>query len=175
MYLRKGTKMKLNGMIAKAIKSEQDYQETKRADWQFTKKALRGMLEDLFPEGTKIWVGAGSITIRVPWGVDNIRQARKAMGSGWKFSSNYTETSGTLTKTYYMYDVSVPTDSYRHTAYVCVSLIMDASELNPETCKKIEIGEKTFTQKVYKIVCDDGVQEMLGAAEELDSDDKVKI
>jgi len=167
--------MKLNGLISTAIKSETEYQEGKRADWQFTKKLMRQFLEDLFPEGTKIWCGAGSVTIRVPWGVDNIRQARKAMGSGWRFSSNYTETSGTLTKTYYKYDEDVPNGAHRHRSYVSVSLIMDASELNPETCKRIEVGEKTFTQKVYKVVCDDGVTEMLGKAEEMDKEDKVSF
>lgn len=162
--------MKLTGILAEAIKREQEYQEGRRADWIFTKKVMRTILEDLLPEGTKIYCGAGSISIHVKWGVDNLRQARKAMGSGWEFGSNYKSDNGTLTKSYYRYDESVPRDSYRHRSYVSLSLVMDSAELDPNTCKKIEVGEKTYTQKIYQVVCSDGIQEILGKAEELDNE-----
>lgn len=166
---------KINGIIAEAIKAEQSYQEGKRLDWAFTKKLMRQMIDDLFPEGTKIGCNAGGITIRVPWGIENIRQARKAMGSGWKFSNNYTDTSGTLTKSYYRYDESVEGGYEVHRPYVYLSLIMDATELQENTCKRIEVGEKTFTQKIYQVICDDGFTEVTGQAEELDQDKKVTM
>jgi hypothetical protein len=161
--------MKLTGLIATSIKNEQSYQEHKRIDWLFTKKVMRQFLEDLFPQGTTVYCGAGSITIRVPWGINNLREARKAIGSGWRFSGNWTDNSGTLTKSYYRSDDSLPADTHQYRPSVFLSLIMDATELDPETCKKIEVGEKVFTQKIYKVICDDGVQEIAGAAEELDN------
>jgi hypothetical protein len=167
--------MKRTGMIAESIQKEQDYQENRRADWMYTKKVMRQILEDLLPQGATIYCGAGTITIRVPWGIDNLRQARQAVGSGWKFSNNYNETNGTLTKTYYRYDESVPEYSHRHRPYINLNLVMDATELNPDTCKRIEVGEKTFTQKVYQVICDGTVQEMLGKAEEMDSDTKQTV
>lgn len=160
--------MKINGLIANAIKTEQSYMEDKRADWAFTKKSLRQFQEDLFPEGTTIYCGAGTITIRVPWGVNNLRQARLAMGSGWDFGSNWTDSSGTLTKSYIKQDLSLPADSYQRRSNIYLSLIMDATAIASDTCKRIEVGEKTYTQKIYKVICDDGVQEILGAAEEMD-------
>jgi len=161
--------MKLNGIIAKAIKSEQDYMEEKRVDWMFTKKCARQILEDLLPEGSNLYLSYSGITIRVKWGVENLRQARKAVGSGWTFSNNYTDTNGTLTKSYYRYDESVPLDAHRRRAHCSLSLIMDAGELDPNTCKRIEVGEKTFTQKIYKVICDGQVEEMMGKAQELDN------
>jgi len=162
-----------SGIIATSIKNEQTYQEEKRQDWMLTKKVLRTFLEELFPEGTSIYCGSGSITIRVPWGINNLQQARKAMGSGWKFSSNYTSADGTLTKSYHKYDDGTDTleydmNSYVRRSYVGLSLIMDAGKLDPDTCKRIEVGEKTYTQKIYQIICEDGVKEMLGKAEIMD-------
>lgn len=162
--------MKMQGIIHTAIQNEQKYQENRRADWAFTKKVMRQILEDLLPEGTTVYCGIGSITIRVEWGVENLKQARKAMGNGWKFSSNYTETSGTLTKSYYRYDESIPNDYHQHRPYVSLSLVMDAGKLDPNTCKRIEVGEKTFTQKIYQVICEDGVKEIMGKAEEMDSE-----
>lgn len=162
--------MKMQGLIHKAILSEQEYQENRRADWMFTKKVIRQIDESKFPEGTSIYCGAGNITIRVEWGVDNIRKARQAMGDGWKFSNNYTDSNGTLTKTYYIYDESIPRDYHMHRPYVSLSLVMDAGKLDPNTCKRIEVGEKTYTQKIYQVICEDGVKEMLGKAEELDGE-----
>jgi hypothetical protein len=169
----KSTMSKINGLISEAIKTEQRYQEEKRIDWMFTKKMMRQIMEDLLPEGTKVYCGFGSVTIRVPWGVENLRQARKAMGSGWRFGNNYTDTSGTLTKSYYIYDGEVDYTSTKHRGSCYLSLIMDATELTSESCKRIEVGEKVFTQKVYKVICEDSVTEILGKAEQMDEETKV--
>lgn len=157
--------MKVN-IITEAIARENQYQAERRADWRLVKEALRKMNANLFPANTKIYPSTNTITIRVPWGVDNLRQARIAMGDGWTFSSNYQETGGSLTKSYYWRG---PVDPITlNAAYIGLSLIMDASELDENTCKRIEVGEKTFTQKVYKVICSGEVSEMLGKAEEFD-------
>jgi hypothetical protein len=159
---------KISGIINTAIRSEQEYQEGRRADWMFTKKVMRQIDESKFSDGTTIYCGAGNVTIRVKWGVENLRSARQAMGDGWKFSSNYTSDNGTLTKSYYRYDPALPDDSFQRRGYCGLNLVMDATELNEDSCKKIEVGEKTYTQKIYKIVCDGKAEEILGEAKELD-------
>jgi hypothetical protein len=74
-----------------------------------------------------------------------------------------------------MYDESISYDAAGHRPYCYLSLIMDSSELNEGTCKRIEVGEKTFTQKIYQVVCDEGFTEMMGKAEEMDEDTKTRI
>lgn len=154
----------LQDLIKEAIAREEKYQATRRAEWKLVKKLGKGINGKIFPEGTKVYFNPSSITIRVPWGVDNLRQARIAMGDGWQFSANYTEDSGTLSKSYHQYGEA---DATGYRCYISLSLIMDASELNEESCKRIEIGEKTFTQKQYKVICADHVTEMRGQAEEV--------
>ena len=159
--------MKLNGMVAKAIKSERDYLAEKAKDFAFARKCVSKFDESLFPEKTTIYMSAGSVTIRVPWGLDNLTAARKAMGKGWEYTSSYTSTEGTLTKSYRLNSEDKVT--YGWPTHVCyLNLVMDATELDPNSCKRIEVGEKTYTQKVYQVICEDGIKEILGAAEAME-------
>lgn len=159
--------MKRNGIVDNAIKAETKYMEEKMQDFAFARKCAKLMDESLFPEKTTLYMNSGSITIRVPWGLDNLAAARKGMGKGWEYVSSYTDNNGTLTKSY-RYN-SEETGDYGWPARVCyLNLIMDSSELDPNTCKRIEVGEKVYTQKIYQVICEDGIKEILGQAEAME-------
>lgn len=165
--------MKRNGIVQKAIQSEETNRKERLLDWKYTQQILKEIDEDLLPEGCTLYVGSSNITIRVPWGLEYLGQARRAMGSRWKFSSNYTDTNGTLTKTYYTSNLPEHYDQRvtgKHYSSVWLSLIMDSEKLEEGSCRRIEVGEKTYTQKVYQVVCDDSVKEVLGKAEAMEDD-----
>jgi len=160
-------KTKRGPLVKEAIQAEERYMREKKLDWEFTKEVLAQINESLLPEGSRIYVGSSNITIRIPWGLEFLAAGRRAMGQGWKFSANYTDNSGTLTKTYYRTNSDTMNPVYRST---WLNLIMDSEKLDPDTCRRIEVGEKTYTQKIYQVICEDGVKEVLGKAEALDQD-----
>ena len=153
-----------NELITNAIRSEETYIKERMLDWKFTKEVAKTILGYLLPAESVVSVGSGSITIRVPWGLENLQLARKAIGSGWEVGGSYTASDGTITKTYYRYQQNPYPQANRS---VYLNLVMDATQLDPDSCKRIEIGEKTFTQKVYQVVCNDEIKEVLGKAEEM--------
>lgn len=148
-------RLKKDGLIANAIKSQEDYLARQKARLTFVKQAARLIDESWLPTDTRIYIETYGITLYVPWSKSNMIAARKALGSGWKFGSQYQNDNGTLTKNY---------SRYLDEEYISLTLIMDAERLVEGTCKRILVESKTelvqVTKQTYKVICEDGTEMM---------------
>ena len=142
-----------DSVIKAALESQEEYMARKRARFAAIKFAARFINEKEFPEGARFSCDDYGMTLYVPWSKENIGKARKAMGEGWKFESQYKDDSGSLSRRYGMKigDFNVE-----------LSLVMDAQKLVEGACRRILVSEEevpsTYTRKVYKVICADGTE-----------------
>ncbi len=148
-------RLKKDGIIATAVRSHEDYMARQKARFQFIKQAARLIDESWLPKDTRFYIETYGITIYVPWSKSNMIAARKALGTGWKFGSQYQNDNGTLTKQY---------SRYLEEEYISLTLIMDAERLVEGTCKRVLVESKVelvqVTKQTYKVICEDGSEMM---------------
>jgi hypothetical protein len=148
-------RFKKDGIIATAVKNHEDYMVRQKVRFSFIKQAARLIDETWLPEDSRFYVESYGMTIYIPWSRTNLIAARKAIGSGWKFDSQYKSDNGTLTKNYHRYIES---------EYISLTLVMDAEKLVEGACKRILVEEKTemvqVTRSTYKVICEDGTEMM---------------
>lgn len=136
--------------ITKAIKQGNETMQRRNQSWMVVKQAVKTIREDLLPEGASISCDDYGIFLSVPWSMANLRAARLALGNFWELSYKSTQDDGSMTRTY----------RFSGKAYCSLTLRMDTYQLDPGTCRKVEIGEEvvTYTRKKYKVVCGPDVQ-----------------
>jgi len=148
-------RFKKDGIIASAVKNHEDYMARQKVRFTFIKQAARLIDESWLPEDSRFYVETYGMTIYIPWSKANLIKARKAIGSGWKFDSQYQNDNGTLTKNYH---------TYLENEYISLTLVMDAEKLVEGTCKKVLVESKTemvqVTRQTYKVICEDGTEMM---------------
>lgn len=139
--------------IGQIIQSHEEYLARKKARWQSVKKIMRLILSDLLPKDYRLYCEDYGVTLYIPWSMENLENARKAIGSGWHLDSTYTNDDGSMTRNY-----SQTVDDF----HINFSIIMDAQKLVSGACRKILIQEETkmiaHTTKKYKVICEDGTE-----------------
>lgn len=154
--------MKKSGKIYEAVKSQRNALAQSEKEFKVLKGLVRNIDESKFPEGTEFWMGTYTVSIRIPWGVENLRAARSAVGAPWSFSDKHEESDGSIVYRYIHFQNTGEMTEWgsERRMYFSLSINMSAIQLDPGTCTRVLVGEEERSYKVqtWKVICADGTE-----------------